>query len=394
MTAMLDTTIAAATLASLALNGWHHAGWPVAMKLANRRPPPPAPPPVSTLDAPHLTVVMPAYNEAQYIAVKLRNLAELDYPADRLHVVVACDGCTDGTAAIARQTLAEPGCAHLQAVVADHERNRGKVALLNATIAAVQTEIVVLTDISAILACDSLRRIAAHFADPRLGAVGGTYRLMQAGSEGEAGYWRYQIAVKRGEAAMGAPLGLHGAMYAIRRSAWAPLPPDTINDDFILPLEIFGRGWRVAYDETIVAWEAEVASNAQDRHRRRRIAAGNAQQLVRLAWLLHPRFGLVALSFASGKALRVIAPFLFGLSLAGSLILAGSALFAALAALQLAAVLLAVAGAFAGENAPRPLALARYAAAGHLASAIGVVRYCAGIRQPQRAAVSFPQIAK
>lgn len=276
----------------------------------------------------------------------------------------------------------------------DHERNRGKVAVLNSTIATVRTEIVVLSDISAMLEPDALRRIAGHFADPTLGAVGGTYRLMTAGSEGEAGYWRYQIAVKRSEAAMGVPLGLHGAMYAFRRAAWAPLPLDTINDDFILPLEIFGRGWRVAYDETIVAWEAEVASDAQDRNRRRRIAAGNAQQLIRLLWLLNPRFGGAAMSFASGKALRVLAPFLFALSLAGSMILAASPLFAVLAALQIAAVATAAAGAAAGEAAMRPLALARYIAAGHLASAIGVVKFFAGVRQAQRYAPLAAQPAK
>jgi cellulose synthase/poly-beta-1,6-N-acetylglucosamine synthase-like glycosyltransferase len=258
--------------------------------------------------------------------------------------------------------------------------------MLNDTLATVPTEVVVLTDVSAMLPNDALKRVAAHFADPHLGAVGGTYQLRQPGSTGEAGYWKYQIAVKRGEAALGAPLGLHGAFYAFRRSAWAPLPPDTINDDFILPLEIFGRGWRVAYDETIVAWEDEKSDPAADLRRRRRIAGGNAQQVVRLAWLLNPRFGGVALAFASGKALRVAAPFLFLISLLGSVALAGgSVLFATLAALQIAVLIGAVAGALAGNAAPRWLALIHYAASGHLASAIGVIRYCSGrYRQPWR----------
>lgn len=387
MHTVIENAIATVTMGALTLNTWHHVGWPIAMKAMTRFLPKPAPVrPLEDGALPAITVVMPAYNEAAHIAAKIRNLAAQDYPAHRLIVLIACDGCTDKTVAIARETLAEAECAHLNATVIDHARNRGKVAVLNGTIAMVRTEVVVLTDVSAMLPQDALHRAAAHFADPRLGAVGGTYRLLKPGSAGEAGYWKYQIAVKRGEAAMGAPLGLHGAFYAIRRSAWSALPLDTINDDFILPLEIFGRGWRVAYDETIVAWEEEQCDPAADLRRRRRIASGNAQQAVRLAWLLNPRFGGVALAFASGKALRVAAPFLIAVSLLGSATLASaSGVFALLAALQLAGLAGAGLGAVAGAAAPRGLAIARYAVGGHIASAAGVVRYCAGrCRQPWR----------
>jgi cellulose synthase/poly-beta-1,6-N-acetylglucosamine synthase-like glycosyltransferase len=380
MNTLIETATAAVTIGSLALNAWHHAGFPIAMKIASRVIGGPAAPRLpAEAELPAITVVMPAYNEAAHIAAKLRNLAAIDYPSDRLRVLVACDGCTDDTVAIARATLAEAGCAHLDATVIDHTRNRGKVAVLNGTIAMVKTEVVVLTDVSAMLPPDALLRAAVHFADPALGAVGGTYRLNKPGSAGEANYWKYQVAVKRGEAAMGCPLGLHGAFYAFRRAAWAPLPSDTINDDFILPLEIFGRGWRVAYDETIVAYEDEMTTPAQEISRRRRIAGGNAQQTIRLAWLLNPKFGGVALSFASGKALRVAAPFLIVLGLLGSVILAaGSAVFATLAAAQIAGLLGAATGALLGNAAPRVFAVARYAVAGHIASATGVVRYFSG----------------
>lgn len=357
------------------------------MKLARKVLPAAAPvAPLAAADLPDITVVMPAYNEAAHIAAKLRNLAAIDYPADRLHVIVACDGCTDDTVAIARATLAEAGCAHLDGTVVDHTRNRGKVAVLNGTIAMVKTEVVVLTDVSAMLPADAMLRAAAHFADPKLGAVGGTYKLNKPGSVGEAGYWSYQIAVKQGEAALGCPLGLHGAFYAFRRAAWAALPGDTINDDFIMPLEIFGRGWRVAYDASIVAYEDEMTTPAQETNRRRRIASGNAQQVVRLAWLLNPKFAGVALAFASGKALRVAAPFLIALGLVGSIGLAAvSGTFALLAAMQIAGLLGAAVGGVFGDNAPRGLALARYAVAGHIASAAGVVRYATGAcRQPWR----------
>ncbi len=196
--------------------------------------------------------------------------------------------------------------------------------------------------------------------------------------------------MKQGEAALGAPMGLHGAFYCLRRAAWKPLPADTINDDFIMPLEIFGRGWRVAYDTTIAAVELEIADEAMDARRRRRIAAGNAQQVARLSWLLNPRFAGVALAFASGKALRVAAPFLIALGLLGSMALAAtSPFFALLAALQLAGLGGAVAGMILGAAAPRILAVGRYILSGHLASAQGVLRYCAGgHRAPWRRAVA------
>lgn len=386
---MIETATAAVTLGSMGLNAWHHVGWPVALKLLSRRAQP-APAPIFGDDLPAMTVVMPAYNEASHIAAKLRNLASLDYPADRLEVLVVCDGCTDATAALARAVLAEPGCAGLRARVVEHMRNRGKLAVMNGTIAMVTTEIVVLTDVSALLPADALRRAAAHFADPALGAVGGTYLLARPRSAGEARYWQYQRAVKQGEAALGAPLGLHGAFYAIRRAAWRALPEDTINDDFILPLEIFGRGWRVAYDTSIAAVELECADTAQEARRRRRIAAGNAQQVARLSWLLHPRFGGVALAFASGKALRVAAPFLIATGLLGSMLLAAeSPAFALLAALQIAGLLGATVGGLLGAGAPRVLAVARYAVAGHLASGRGVLGYLAGgHRAPWRRAIA------
>lgn len=367
----MTTILAAVTSLAIALIAWHFLLWPRLLARAARRLKPT--PPAVTGTLPRIAVVMPAHNETAFIAAKIANLAALDYPRDRLRVVIACDGCTDGTAAIARAALA---ATDLDAVVLDHARNRGKVAVLNETIAALEDDLVALTDVSAMLAPDALRRAAAWFAAPDLGAVGGGYALDRPGSEGERAYWAMQTAVKRGEAALGAPLGMHGAFWAFRRCAWAPLPADTINDDFVLPMAMFLRGWRLAYDPTIAVHEAERSDPAQDARRRARIAAGNAQQLLRLPGLLHPRHGGVALAFASGKALRVAMPAIAAVALGGTLMLAPqSPVFAALAICEAAAIALALCGAMLGTRAPKPLAVLQYAAAGTLASARGVARY-------------------
>ncbi|MFC7000866.1 glycosyltransferase [Pseudobowmanella zhangzhouensis] len=123
-------------------------------------------------------------------------------------------------------------------------------------------------------------------------------------------YWQYQLAIKQSEAALGAPMGVHGAFYLFRRELFAPLPLDTINDDFILPMEIVAQGYHARYDTQIMALELEPTSEALERSRRRRIAAGNLQQTLRLAHLLHPRHGGIALLFGSGKALRALMPFI------------------------------------------------------------------------------------
>ncbi len=384
----MDTTLAAVTLGASALVAHHHIAWPLLLRAAARRAAPPSPPPLPEQALPRIALVMPAYNEAAVVAEKLRNLAALDYPRGKLRVILACDGCTDDTVARARAALAEPVCAGLEVERRDLRPNRGKVAVLNATIATLREEVVVLTDVSAMLPADALRRAAAHFADPALGAVGGTYMLDAPGSDGEAKYWAFQRAVKRGEAALGAPLGMHGAFWAFRRRAFAPLPADTINDDFCLPMGMALRGWKLAYDTRIEVREAERSDPAMEARRRRRIAAGNAQQLLRLPPLLHPRHRGIALAFASGKALRVLMPLLLLVALCGAQLRApASGCFALLAGIGTLSLVAGLAGIALGARAPRPLAVAGYVLAGHVASGIGVARYLAGRdRRPWRRA--------
>jgi len=366
--------LAALTLGAIALIIHHHLLWPVFLAQAARRlRPASAPTPLPEAALPLMHIVMPAHNEARFIARKIMNLAALDYPRDRLRVIVALDGCTDDTEARARAALHEAG---LDAEMRVFTPNRGKVAVLNDVVGGIGGGIVALTDVSALLPPDALRRAAAHFTDPALGAVGGTYVLDAPGSAGEAKYWRHQVLVKQGEAALGAPLGLHGAFWAMRRAAFAPLPADTINDDFMLPGIQLLAGWRVAYDSAIVVREAECSTPAQDQRRRRRIAAGNVQQLLRLWPLLHPRHGGVALAFLSGKALRVTMPALIVFALLGTLALAPhSGLFATLLAAQALGLLAALLGLRLGTRAPRLLAFAAYALAGHAAGLLGAFRY-------------------
>lgn len=324
-----------------------------------------------------IAIVIPAYNEAQWIAEKIRNLAALDYPTNQLQIIIGCDGCTDNTYAIAIQTSQEPECTHLNINIINFKKNRGKVAVLNELIDQVDSELIALTDTSALISIDALLIAAERFKDPNIGVLNGHYQLISPGSEGEQAYWNYQSEIKLSEAALGSTLGAHGAFYIFRYELFEPLAADTINDDFILPMRIVAEGYKADYESSINALELENANDKQDHQRRRRIAAGNFQQLLRLKALLLPRYKGIAFSFISGKALRVIMPFLMIFALVGSLLLATNYIvFLILATLQVIAYTLATWELyFKPKKSNRVSKLLAYLVSGHVAGLIGVMRY-------------------
>jgi cellulose synthase/poly-beta-1,6-N-acetylglucosamine synthase-like glycosyltransferase len=237
-----------------------------------------------------------------------------------------------------------------------------------------------LNDASALVEANALVQAAKHFADDNVGVVCGTYRLI-AGSEGEMAYWDYQTQVKADEAALAAPMGAHGAFYLFRRSLWLPLPADTINDDFILPMRIVLQGYRAVYDPLIVAMELERSCRKHEFRRRMRIGAGNLQQVLRLAGLGNPRRGYLAFVFLSGKALRAIMPFIGITALVTTALLAidGPAIYSLLLACEIAALSVPLASLLLDEaNLPRPVAWLSYLVTGYAAATIGSLFLLAG----------------
>ena len=382
---MINNILLFITLVSGLLVIYHHVGYPLILRLLNKNKPASTEPTyprqyTESLADDHLAsvaIVIPAFNEAQWIAEKIRNLAALDYPSEQLQVIIGCDGCTDDTFALATAAANEPECAHLNLNIINFEVNRGKVAVLNELLENVDCELIALTDTSALLSIDSLLIAAQRFNDPTIGVLNGQYRLIEPGSEGEKAYWDYQSQIKQSEATLGSTLGAHGAFYMFRYELFEPLPADTINDDFILPMKIVAAGYRAEYASDINALELETADDNQDHQRRRRIAAGNIQQLLRLRGLLLPRHKGIAFSFISGKALRVLMPFLMILALLGSLLLAPNYLsFMVLAALQLIAYAMAAWQLyFKPQHCNKVSRLLAYLVGGHLAGLIGTLRY-------------------
>jgi len=254
---------------------------------------------------PHVSIIIAAYNEQRSIEQKLQTCLALDYDKEKLEIIVASDGSTDNTVQIAQQ-YAEKGVK-----VFDYQPNRGKISILNDTVPQARGEIVVFSDASCMLEPDSIKNLVAHFADPGIGCVSGVYKVMNkeeaALGKSEDIYWKYETFIKVKEAEIGALLGAHGSLYAIRKKLYPPLKPGTINDDYIIPVRIIQQGYRMGYEPNAVAYEE--AQEMGGFSRRIRIMAGNYQQMLEIKGFFRPVQFVPLFGFLSHKFGRVVVPF-------------------------------------------------------------------------------------
>ena len=324
-------------------------------------------------DTPSVSLVVAAWNEAAVIGGKLANSLALDYPADRLEILVGSDGSDDGTDELVR------ACRDARVRLLPGPARTGKVNVLNRVIPEARGEILVLSDANTELLPDAIRALVRHFADPSVGCVCGNLRLYypQLADYEECGYWRYESFLKLREGRRGAVMGANGGLYAIRRELFEALPPDTIVDDFVIAMRCLQKGARVVYDPEAVAREETTEDYAKERVRRVRIAAGNFQSLGLVGSLLHPRHGFVAYAFLSHKLLRWLVPFFLALVFLSNLVLVGRPLYTALFALQLAGYGAAAVGWLLPPRGPagRIASVARYFVEMNLGLLQGFVRW-------------------
>jgi cellulose synthase/poly-beta-1,6-N-acetylglucosamine synthase-like glycosyltransferase len=257
-------------------------------------------------DLPPATLLIAAYNEESVIAARIENALAMDYPPGKLEIVVASDGSADATPAIVAR-YADRGVRLL-----DYKARRGKASVLNAAMEEVRTPLVLLSDANTDFAPDAARKLAPWFADPAVGTVCGRLVLTdpETGRNADGLYWRYETFLKKCEARLGALLGSNGAIYAIRRSDYRPIPPETIVDDLVIPLlaKVHSRH-EIVYDAEAVAVEETAPDVAGEFRRRARIGAGGFQAICLLWPLLDPRRGWIAFSFLCHKVLRWLCPF-------------------------------------------------------------------------------------
>ncbi len=283
---------------------WTYFGYPLMMYLWAKL----APQPIQREDwEPTITMLIPAYNEIDVIERKLQNSVSLDYPKDKLEVMLIDDGSDDGTLEIAERYEREHGI-----TLVKKPTRSGKMASVNMGFERAKGEIVVLSDASPSYEPNSLRVLMQPLADENVGVAVGTLAVWDAENAvaKPAGlYWKYEAALRGWETKTGSTVAVHGNMFAIRKELFRPLTAGTINDEFSIAMEALRAGKRVIYERPALSYD-DASSNMGDEFQRRvRINAGRYQALFNAGYMNAPTFDLTFRLF-SHKLLRPLTPLL------------------------------------------------------------------------------------
>ena len=353
----MRTALAVVLWTSLGLIVYAHVGYPLllaALARVRRRVPPTA----AAAELPRVTLIVAAHDEEAVIERRVENALALDYPPERLDVIVASDGSADRTVELARAAAAISGAGRVR--VLDLPR-AGKVRAQDAAADEAQGDVLAFSDANALWKPDALRLLVGRLAEPGVGYVCGALRyLAPDGTNQEGVYWRYETAVRALETRLGSITAGNGAVYAVRREAYLRLDPRT-SHDLSFPFNLVKRGWRAVYEPEAVAVERPLASIEGEFRRKRRMMS-HAWPAVLAGGMLDPRgYGpLYALEVYSHRLLRYATPLLHVVALAVNVPLAfGSTLYAVTLAAQVAFLAAAAMGRLTNGR-PRPLGLAYY----------------------------------
>jgi len=258
---------------------------------------------------PSVSIVLVARDEESVLREKLQNLLTLDYPADRLQVVVVSDGSTDGTESILREHARDS-----RICVLLNQLSSGKACGLNDGVGAAEGEVIVFTDARQKIEPDAVRLLLENFADPEVGCASGELMLgsLEAGeaAKGMGLYWRIEKKIREWESGSGSGsvVGATGALYAVRRQLVPTVPAGTILDDLYIPMHVVRQGSRVIFIPRARAWDCPDLGGTREFARKVRTLSGNYQLLQIAPWLL-TRQNPLRFEFISHKLLRLMAPF-------------------------------------------------------------------------------------
>ena len=315
--------------------GYVYVGYPCLLsvwaRIADRRP---RRVPFEDGGWPSISIIIAARNEAARLPARIENLLEQDYPGRR-EIIVVSDGSTDAPGA----ALAPfGGAVRLLEVPAG-----GKPLALNAGVAASSGEILVFADARQRFAPGSVRELVLNFSDPSVGGATGELVLdceQDASADTSVGegiglYWKYEKSLRRNESRVWSTLGATGAIYALRRTCWSPLPAGTLLDDVLAPMRAVLDGCRIVFEERAIAYDRASVDAAAESRRKTRTLAGNYQILAQEPRLLIPFVNPVWLQYVSHKVGRLIVPWALVGLFASSLSLAPTnVLYALVLALQ------------------------------------------------------------
>jgi cellulose synthase/poly-beta-1,6-N-acetylglucosamine synthase-like glycosyltransferase len=339
-----------------------HLGYPLVLRLltdVRRRA---QHPPEQSGELPRVSLIVAAYDEEEVIAAKVANALALDYPRERLQIVVASDGSADATAGRAREAGAD--------LVLELPRG-GKLATQNAAAEQASGEVLAFSDANSAWAPDALRRLVAAFADPKVAYACGQVRFLDPeGDNLEGAYWRYEMAVRRMESSLAGITAGNGAIYAVRAADYLPLDPAG-SHDLSFPFAFAKRGRRSLYVPEARAEEKMVPTLEGEFARKRRMMVG-LWDIVVGERMLSPRgySPLYAFELFSHRLLRYLTPFLHLIAFVANLLLLGSGTVYVVAyGIQVALIAAAL---FGGSFPVGPLRIARYYAMTTLSIAAGL----------------------
>jgi cellulose synthase/poly-beta-1,6-N-acetylglucosamine synthase-like glycosyltransferase len=360
------TVLAVVFWASLGLLAYTHLGYPLVLWALARSGRGDAPPPtLAEEELPAVSLIVAAHDEADVIERRVADALALEYPRDRLQVIVAADGSRDETAELARRAGAD--------LVLDLPHG-GKVAALNAAVREANGEVLAFSDANSLWEPGALRLLVARLAQPGVGYVCGQVRFESSEVPNEEGlYWRYEMAVRGWESRLAGITAGNGAINAVRREAYIHLDPER-GQDISFPYELVKRGWRPVYAPEAVARERLAAGHGAEYGRKRRMMAGIWGTLLTRG-ILRPRgYGaLYAFEIYSHRLLRYASPLLHIAALAANVALLGEG---GVYAVTLGAQAGLLAAAALGAVLPlRPLRVANYYVAVTWSSLAGLWDY-------------------
>jgi cellulose synthase/poly-beta-1,6-N-acetylglucosamine synthase-like glycosyltransferase len=256
---------------------------------------------------PTVSLIIAAHNERQFIERKLRNCLELQYPRDKLRIIVSLDGPTDGTDTLALAFEGEG------VEVISSSMRQGKAAALNRAVLRARGDLLLFADARQVFAPNVIRELSANFADPEVGVVSGELilaeELQHEAGNGVGLYWRYEKLLRSMESSIHSMLGATGAIYSMRRELYRPLSEGTILDDVVLPMHAVLNHRRAVFDPAARAFDPAVSSPEIEYSRKVRTLTGNYQLLHQLPDLLVPWRNPVFFQFVSHKVGRLLAPY-------------------------------------------------------------------------------------
>lgn len=283
-------------------------------------------------DEPTVTLIIAAHNEEKVIKEKIDNTLSLDYPKNKLDIIVASDGSTDMTNEIV-SSFADRG------VILRAYNRLGKTGIQNESVKKANGEILVFSDANAMYRKDAIKKLVRNFADESVGCVSGQLIYQRRGhcaaGESEGYYWNYEKYLKKKESALSSLLGVNGSIYAVRKEDYVYIDNKLISD-FVEPLEIVRRGKKVVYEPEAISEEEPSVSYDKELRRKIRILTRSIRGLLHMKSLLNPfKYGIFSLQLFLHKACRYLVPFFLAASAACLLILAGRPLYFSLFCLMI-----------------------------------------------------------